>query len=462
MSRNSILAAFALLAMSLSVAFAGPRAEADLAAIADHFTKTSAAFDQSRSNWRWVFYGDSITHGCAHTQGWRNFVEIFEERIRWEKASLFDTVINSGNSGYSSTHLVNPGQYEWQVSSLKPNVVLILIGINDIVLPDASLERFRQNLVTLVTWVRRDGAIPVLQTYSTVKLLKNASSASELGYVKRYNEQDAYNQTIRDVAAQEDVILVDHAAYWKEHASDPAVLNFWLAEHLHPGARGHQEMARNIIRTLRLDNGPSTCLAIEAGGKQPEPVGDEKPAADGEITWLIDDRAADIQKNHDWSCTPEGITLEGDVLKLDLTAFKPVIKLANAGKMASLKSEAVFEMEMRMVPGTQDSARVNYLYLGLSAGTGAGHTEPVLLINHNQILGTLGTHDLPVELGKAFTLRMQMELATQEVVLYVDGQAIAKTKVTPVTSQQNYITLGYGSGSNSGVVEIHRIRLGGK
>ena len=33
---------------------------------------------------RWVFTGDSITHGAAHTIGWRDYTELFDERARWE------------------------------------------------------------------------------------------------------------------------------------------------------------------------------------------------------------------------------------------------------------------------------------------------------------------------------------------------------------------------------------------
>ena len=454
------LALLLAVVLPFAVLQAGPKADADLAAIADHFTKTSAAFNQSKSNWRWVFYGDSITHGCAHTQGWRNFVEIFAERIRWEKAALFDTVINSGNSGYSSTHLVDPGQYDWQVASLKPNVVLILIGVNDIVLPDASLPRFRQNLVTLVQWVRRDGAIPVLQTYSTVKLFRNPTAKWQHDYVKRYNEQDAYNQTIREVAAQEDVILVDHAKYWQEHASDPAILNFWLAEHLHPGARGHQEMARLIIRTLGLDGG-SACLALEAGGKQPEGVADIAAVAkDEQAAWSIDDDATAIAAGGNWSLTG-GAAQAGDVVRLPMTDAKANINLQDGGKLAGYAQEVCFEAEMRFMPDALPT-RGNRLYVGVGAGAGAAYTEGILLLDAGNVRGTLGNAEMPIELGKFFTLRMRLDLATQETTLYIDGQPVCKAKGQIYGKGRLYINMGFGSPSISGTTEIRRLRVSGK
>jgi hypothetical protein len=44
---------------------------------------------------KWLFYGDSITHGAAHTRGWRDYTEIFSERIRTELQRAEDVVIKT-------------------------------------------------------------------------------------------------------------------------------------------------------------------------------------------------------------------------------------------------------------------------------------------------------------------------------------------------------------------------------
>lgn len=31
---------------------------------------------------KWLFTGDSITHGALHTFGWRDYAELFAERVR--------------------------------------------------------------------------------------------------------------------------------------------------------------------------------------------------------------------------------------------------------------------------------------------------------------------------------------------------------------------------------------------
>ena len=214
----------------------------DLALIANHFLRPETP------GWTWVFYGDSITHGCAHTNGWRCFVEIFHERIRWELGHPMDLVINSGDSGYTSLNLLDPVQYDWQVRRFRPQVVAVLIGCNDIVRPECGgQEGFRARLAELVRRIRQDGAIPVLQTYNTMQLAQEMPQ-----YVQRFKEFPTYCQVIREVAAAEQVILADHRRHWEEKAADPATLADWLGEPLHPGARGHWEMAMVLLKALGL------------------------------------------------------------------------------------------------------------------------------------------------------------------------------------------------------------------
>lgn len=203
--------------------------------------------------WTWVFYGDSITHGAAHTRGFRAFPEIFAERIRWEMRLLYDVIINTGISGQSTTNLLNEKHYEWRVRRFKPDVVLILIGTNDIVkLKDA--DKYRSNLLELVRRVRNDGAIPVLQTYGHILHIPENDN-----YMLRYEKMPEYNQIIRQTAVNESIILVDHEKYWRENAPDEKTLRLWQGEAIHPGGKGHLEMAKLIFQTLNIFDPQSPC-----------------------------------------------------------------------------------------------------------------------------------------------------------------------------------------------------------
>ena len=202
----------------------------------------------------WVFYGDSITHGAAHTRGFRSFPEIFAERIRYEMRFFHDVVINTGISGETAVDLLNEAHYDWRVRRFKPDVVFILIGINDIV-KLKNAEQYRANLQELVRRVRADGAVPVLQTYGTILQVPEDGN-----YMLRWEKLPEYNQIIRQTAADGSVIMIDHEKHWQENASDEKTLRSWLGEAIHPGGKGHLELAKEILRAFDIyDQGSACC-----------------------------------------------------------------------------------------------------------------------------------------------------------------------------------------------------------
>jgi len=139
---------------------------------------------------------------------------------------------------------------------LKPDAVLIMIGVNDITkLPTA--EEFRTNLTKLVQMVRADNAIPVLQTYAP--LLPDETDVQK----KRVEHFDEYMEIIRTVAAAEDVLLVDHTEHWAPIAADKEIHASYLGDGvLHPGAKGHLELAREIFRVFGISSVDSQCENI--------------------------------------------------------------------------------------------------------------------------------------------------------------------------------------------------------
>lgn len=215
------------------------RASIDFEIISNHFKS------ENQSPWIWLFLGDSITHGAAHTHGFRSFPEIFAEKIRWEQHLHKDLIINSGISGRSCLDLLND-DYDHLVRRHHAEVVFILIGTNDIVRYNDS-ELFRQYLTELVRRVRSEKSIPIMQTCTPV--LKTEDNES---YMERFNKMPLYNSVIREIAEQESIILVDHAAHWENIASDEITLKKLLGEAIHPGGAGHLEMAKAIFRKLEI------------------------------------------------------------------------------------------------------------------------------------------------------------------------------------------------------------------
>lgn len=254
---KKLLFLFTMLVLSSSL-FSNELVKANLLKIQNHVTK------KTKERWTWVFYGDSITHGASHTYGWRSFTEIFHERARWEYHLSGDVVINSGTSGNTSMDLVNPQEYEFRIKRYNPQVVFVLIGINDITNSKCNgLEGYKARLEELVTRLQKDKAMVVLQTYNTLNV--RLAWGEKHPYVKRFKQLPSYNQVIRDMAKKYSTILVDHDKHWSKNAADYKTLKSWLGEYIHPGAKGHLEMANLIFKTLNMYSPKSRCSNVKAG-----------------------------------------------------------------------------------------------------------------------------------------------------------------------------------------------------
>ncbi|MBQ7650460.1 MAG: SGNH/GDSL hydrolase family protein [Victivallales bacterium] len=449
---------FIALLMAALPLLAGPKRDADLAKIKAHFANRS-------EHWTWVFYGDSITHGAVHTHGWRSFPEIFQERVRTELGRPMECVINSGNSGYTSLALVNEKIYDWQVRHHQPNVVLLLIGCNDIAHENCGgPEKFRERLTELVHRIRQDGAIPVLQTYNTIQLVENPTSDYLKGYVKRYNEFPLYNNIIREVAESEDTILVDHRKLWEEKTSDPKVLDHWLGETIHPGAYGHLQMAILIFKELGIYSENSRCCAIEAGGAPPitanltpasklswefayNAAKDALPSAD---KWSVGYLPNRIAVRDGWLCFDNSGTSKEDAYQM--LTLKDASFLKNVGTVVTV------EIALRFPE--QPPAGKSAFYFALAAERDGRVVELILTMSPKEIGGSIPRLQLPAKpMGTETLLRFDIDMATANVIVSCDGNPIAVRHTNNMTKNGARLMIGDGGNVIAGKADINFLRI---
>src|SRR3954451_2371939 len=108
----------------------------------------------------WVFTGDSITHGALHTMGWRSYVEQFAERVRFELKRSRDIVVNTGISGNRMTNLL--ADAEWRVHRFQPQVVSLMMGMNDCVSGPSGREPYRAELTRFFAAVKERNSLLLL------------------------------------------------------------------------------------------------------------------------------------------------------------------------------------------------------------------------------------------------------------------------------------------------------------
>lgn len=191
---------------------------------------------------KWLFYGDSITHGAVHTEGYRDYAEHFEERVRFELDRRQDIVINTAISGNNTRHLLE--DYDWRLGQFKPDVAFVMIGMNDCA-EDRNLpiDEFRANMRKLVEQLTSDNIIPVLQT--TCPILPGCSPLRQPNF-------DSYMQVVRDTAEQTACPLIDHLAHWQQQAEP--IHYRWMSDTIHPNNFGHLAFAHHLFRALGIFN----------------------------------------------------------------------------------------------------------------------------------------------------------------------------------------------------------------
>ncbi len=200
----------------------------------------------------WVFLGDSITQGVAHTRGRRGFVEHFAERVRGELGRLGDAVVNSGVAG-STTDSLLP-EFHWRASRFAPDVVLVMFGTNDMLEGPDGVRGYRYRLDQIVQRSRDVGATVVLQTPPPIRAAGTRTP----------EQLEAYAAQVRTVAADLGVVLVDHTARWaRASGPDEVAPDGWLDDDVHPSADGHVALVRELFRTLGIDDPASAVCSLE-------------------------------------------------------------------------------------------------------------------------------------------------------------------------------------------------------
>jgi lysophospholipase L1-like esterase len=197
---------------------------------------------------KWLFTGDSITHGAFHTLGHRDYTEHFAERVRWEMRRVRDGVIKSAVNGWRITDLA--ADLEWNVLQYRPEIVSLNFGMNDCTEGAEGLAAFKKGYHDVLRRIRSEtGAAIILHT--PPGLLPLAPTRQD--YIA------CYVQAVREIAQEIGAVLVDHFANW-EAASKREVMVYWQSDAFHPNEYGHRAMAHSLFRELGIfDSQSAVC-----------------------------------------------------------------------------------------------------------------------------------------------------------------------------------------------------------
>src|SRR5918994_1684043 len=175
--------------------------------------KTIAAADENRV----VFFGDSITE-------------------MWKLPDYFANrpYINRGISGETTSQMLV--RFQSDVIKLRPKVVVILGGINDLARNTGpkTLKTIEGNLASMVTLARDNGIYVVLASLLPVRDYDTANDS-------RPDQIRRINRWIKQYATEHGVTYLD---YYSAMADGKGLLKDELSnDGLHPNSRGYQVMA---------------------------------------------------------------------------------------------------------------------------------------------------------------------------------------------------------------------------
>lgn len=207
-----------------------------------------------------VAFGDSTT---ALREGLTVYPDLLQDN--WRKRGVDVQVINAGVRGDHSE--MARARFERDVLAHKPDVVILRFAINDsaidvwatppAVAPRVPMARYGENLVWMMTEIRKVGAVPVLCTPNP---LAWSDITLELYGRTPYLPEDAdgFNVVLRDyvtatheLAAEHAVALVDLDRAFRQHQSD--LTPPWqglLLDGMHPNDEGHRLAATLLMPTL--------------------------------------------------------------------------------------------------------------------------------------------------------------------------------------------------------------------
>ncbi|MFJ2619442.1 SGNH/GDSL hydrolase family protein [Glutamicibacter sp. NPDC087344] len=186
---------------------------------------------------KFLALGDSFTEGVGdedplrpnQVRGWADRVaEVLCARGDWEYANL-------AIRGKKIGQVIN--QQLDLALSMKPDVVTVYAGGNDILRPKADLEALMRGYDGMVKRFAESG--------SKVVLFTGFDTVDSALFSKTRPRTAIYNEKVREIADRHGALIADYWR-WREFSD----LRYWAVDRLHMNSAGHTLMASKVLDVL--------------------------------------------------------------------------------------------------------------------------------------------------------------------------------------------------------------------
>lgn len=221
----------------------------------------------------WIFYGDSITHGCRHTRGYDTIVQLFDKYMHAPDGlnRPDDLILNTAVSGAIAQDTLSDPHKKARIESYVPDVAIVMLGMNDCaasgITPDVFEAQLKENLATIK---KQNPDVEIILRAC------NVTTASGRGNLKQYIAK------VRKVAQEENYILADHATTWEAamarqtNANQGGTGNL-NSDGLHPNGIGHKVMFDDLTRAMGIYDTSSPICRLQYKMNQKSAQSDRQP-----------------------------------------------------------------------------------------------------------------------------------------------------------------------------------------
>lgn len=192
---------------------------------------------------KYVAIGDSFTkgEGVQKHQAWTNLVV----RKLQQVGLPVELVANPAKSGWTSAQLL---EHQLKVvETYQPDLVTLLVGLNDYAFAGVKKEEYRQNLEKIISRLKE--LLPNPRGIVIINIPDFASTPYGKAYYKRFDKKDAlpeFNKVISEIAAKNELEVVDLFSVSHDLASQ----QYMFVDRLHPSPLQHEHWANFLYPKL--------------------------------------------------------------------------------------------------------------------------------------------------------------------------------------------------------------------
>ena len=189
----------------------------------------------------WLFVGDSFTpKNATDPRPWRLYSSRFSGAVQAHFHRPKDVFIDATFPQARLSEVLF--EFESRVAKFRPDICFMAHSLADA--DGKSIDRFEQMLVRLIQWARRFNCQLVVQTPPCLPSRNDSVLARRLILV----------ESIRGIAAEHEVLLVDHWGHWELATVHTSHIKHWIdADSQTPGEQGHRQLAVRLIKDLKLN-----------------------------------------------------------------------------------------------------------------------------------------------------------------------------------------------------------------